>query len=59
LANILKPEKLNSPINVNQIKVNGVEVSNSNQINLNHNENTIEIQFCSNNIYSSKKNYYK
>lgn len=59
LAKILKSEKLNSPINVNQIKVNGVVVSNSNQINLNHNENTIEIQFGSNNIYSSKKNYYK
>jgi hypothetical protein len=59
LVKILKPEKLNSPINVNQIKVNGDVVSNSNQINLNHNENTIEIQFGSNNIYSSKKNYYK
>lgn len=59
LANILKPEKLNSPIIVNQIKVNGDVVSNSNQLTLNHNENTIEIQFGSNNIYSSKKNYYK
>lgn len=59
LAKILKPEKLNSPINVNQIKVNGDVVLNSNQLNLSHNENTIEIQFGSNNIYSSKKNYYK
>ena len=59
LAKILKPEKLNSPITVNQIKVNGDVVLNSNQLNLNHNENTIEIQFGSNNIYSSKKNYYK
>lgn len=59
LANILKPEKLNSPIIVNQIKVNGDVVSNSNQLTLNYNENTIEIQFGSNNIYSSKKNYYK
>ena len=59
LAKILKPEKLNSPITVNQIKVNGNLVSNSNQLYLHHNENTIEIQFGSNNIYSSKKNYYK
>jgi ligand-binding sensor domain-containing protein len=59
LAKILKLEKLNSPIIINQIKVNGNVVSNSNQLNLNHNENTIEIHFGSNNIYSSKKNYYK
>jgi ligand-binding sensor domain-containing protein len=59
LAKILKPEKLNSPIIVNQIKVNGDVVLNSNKLTLNHNENTIEIQFGSNNIYSSKKNYYK
>jgi ligand-binding sensor domain-containing protein len=59
MAKILKPEKLNSPINVNQIKVNGDVVLNSNQLNLSYNENTIEIQFGSNNIYSSKKNYYK
>lgn len=59
LANILKPEKLNSPITVNQIKVNGDVVLNSNQLYLNHNENTIEINFGSNNIYSARKNYYK
>ena len=59
LSKILKPEKLNSPIIANQIKVNGDVVSTSNQLNLKHNENTIEIQFGSTNIYSSKKNYYK
>lgn len=58
LVKILKTEKLNSPIVVNQIKVNGTIVSNSNQLTLEHNENTIEIQFGTNNIYSAKKNYY-
>jgi ligand-binding sensor domain-containing protein len=58
LNKIVQPQKLNSPIQIDQIKVNGKLVPNSKKLDLNYYQNSIEIQFGSNNLYNSKKNYF-
>ena len=58
LSKLLKPEKLNSPISLQVIKVNGKTVSSGSYLHLNHDQNTIEITFGSTNLYTSKKNYF-
>ena len=58
LDKIVQPQKLNSPIQIDQIKVNGKLVPNSKKLELNYFQNSIEIQFGSNNLYNSKKNYF-
>lgn len=58
LNKIVQPQKLNSPIQIDQIKVNGRLVPNSKKLELNYYQNSIEIQFSSNNLYNSKKNYF-
>ena len=58
LNKIVQPQKLNSPIQIYHIKVNGKFVPTSKNLELNYHQNSIEIQFGSNNLYNSKKNYF-
>ncbi len=58
LKKVVQPQKLNSPIQIYHIKVNGKLVPISKNLELNHQQNSIEIQFGSNNLYNSKKNYF-
>jgi ligand-binding sensor domain-containing protein len=58
LNKVLQPQKLNSPIQIYHIKVNGKLVPISKKLDLNYHQNNIEIQFGSNNLYNSKKNYF-
>jgi ligand-binding sensor domain-containing protein len=58
LPKILTTENLNSPIRLNQIKVNGIIVPTSRNLNLNYHQNTLEFEFSSNNSYNAKKNYF-
>ncbi len=59
LLKILKQQKVNSPIRINQLKINQKEVSINRKLYLKHYENNLEIYFNSNNIYNSNKNYYR
>lgn len=59
LLKILKQQKVNSPIRINQLKINQKEVSINHDLYLKHYENNLEIYFNSNNIYNSNKNYYR
>jgi hypothetical protein len=58
LRKILTTENLNSPIRLNQLKVNGIIVPTSRNLNLNYHQNTLEFEFGSNNSYNAKKNYF-
>lgn len=58
LHKILTTENLNSPIRLNQLKVNGIIVPTSRNLNLNYYQNTLEFEFSSNNSYNAKKNYF-
>ena len=58
LNKIVQPQKLNSPIQIYHIKVNGKLVPTSKNLELNYHQNSIEIQFGSNNLYNSEKNYF-
>lgn len=58
LDEILKSEKSKSPIVLNQIKINDQLVTNTHELNLDYNQNTIEIQFGCNTLYNPKKNYF-
>ncbi len=58
LESVLSSKKVNSPIQIKQIKINDKIIATADKIELSHDQNNIDIQFGSNNIYNPSKNRY-
>jgi sensor histidine kinase YesM len=58
LESVLSSKKVNSPIQIKQIKINDKIIATADKIELSYDQNNIDIQFGSNNIYNPSKNRY-
>lgn len=59
LEKVLKKQIVNSPIYIKSIRINQKEYPISSNLNLEHAQNNIEINFNSNNLYNAIKNRYR
>lgn len=59
LEKVLKKQIVNSPIYIKSIRINQKEYPVSSNLNLEHAQNNIEINFNSNNLYNAIKNRYR